>query len=88
MTKGNISPLRRRMSEDMTVRGFPAGTQARIPRGGRGFHGLFRPFSGPGGRGGPAALPAAHEIERGLGNEHERGGVGLALLLRGDVGAG
>ncbi len=27
MTNGNISPLRRRMSEGMTVRGFTAGTQ-------------------------------------------------------------
>ncbi len=27
MTNGNISPLRRRMTEDMTVRGFTAGTQ-------------------------------------------------------------
>ena len=27
MTNRNISPLRRRMSEDMTVRGFTAGTQ-------------------------------------------------------------
>ncbi len=27
MTNGNISPLRRRMTEDMTVRGFTPGTQ-------------------------------------------------------------
>ena len=27
MTNGNISPLRRRMTEDMTVRGFTASTQ-------------------------------------------------------------
>ncbi len=73
MTNGNISPLRRRMTEDMTVRGFTARTQARIHPRGRGFHGLFRPFSEPGERGGPAALSAAHEIQRGLGDHHERG---------------
>ena len=27
MTNGNMSPLRRRMTEDMTIRGFTAGTQ-------------------------------------------------------------
>ncbi len=34
-------PLRRRMTEDMTVRGFTANTRARIHPGGRGFQGLF-----------------------------------------------
>ncbi len=38
------SPLRRRTSEDMTVRGFTASHPARIPRGGREFHGLSGPL--------------------------------------------
>ena len=33
MTNGNISPLRRRMTEGMTVPGFTAGRQARIAQG-------------------------------------------------------
>ncbi len=45
MTDRTISPaggpLRRRMTEDMTVRGFTASTRARIHPGGQGFHGLF-----------------------------------------------
>ncbi len=40
------SPLRRPMAEDMTVRGFTPSTQARIPRGGREFHGLSWPLAG------------------------------------------
>ncbi len=88
MTDKRISPLRRRMSEDMTVRGFTAGTQARIPRGGRKFHGLSWPLAGTGGCRGSAALSVAHEILRGLGDQHERGGLGLAFLLRRDPGTG
>ncbi len=74
------SPLRRRMTflrppkrasrrrvEDMTVRGFTASTQRGYIRAAvREFHGLFQPPAGPGEGRAPAALPAAHEIERGL----------------------
>ncbi len=38
MTNGNISPLRRRMTEDMTVRGFTACTQ-------RGYIAAVRDFT-------------------------------------------
>ncbi len=69
MTDRTISPLRRRMTEDMTVRGFTAGTQARIPRGGREFHGLSWPLSGPGERGGCGA--ATFDPELGEITQHE-----------------
>ncbi len=62
------SPLRRRMTEDMTVRGFTAATQRGGHTRGQGFHGFSRPLAGPGGCRGSAALSVAHEIGRGLGD--------------------
>ncbi len=41
MTNGNISPLRRRMTEDMTVRGFTASTQRDYIRAIRHFTAFF-----------------------------------------------
>ena len=62
MTDRTISPLRRRMTEDMTIRGFTMGTRARIPRGGREFHVLSWPRSRWRNRGGPAALEYYHVV--------------------------
>ena len=88
MTDRTISPLRRRMTEDMTVRGFTASTQ-------RGYIRAIRDFTAFFGRSPDQAsaedlrrYQAAHAIHRSLGHEHERGGVGLALLLHGDARAG
>ena len=46
MTDTAISPLRQRMIEDMTVRGFTPGTQRGIHRGGQEFHRLSWSLAG------------------------------------------
>ncbi len=67
MTDTAISPLRQRMIEDMKIRGFAEKTQM----------GYLRAVGAGRGRdGGSAALSVAYEIQRGVGNEHERGGFG------------
>ena len=48
MTDKAISPLRRRMIEDMTVRGFTSSTQQGYLRVVADFTVLFRPLAGPG----------------------------------------
>ena len=48
MTDKTISPLRQRMIEDMTVRGFTSSTQQGLPPGGCQLHGLFWPLAGSG----------------------------------------
>ena len=49
MTDRAISPLRRRMIEDMTVRGFSPATQRGYIRAVDGIHGLSQPLAGPSG---------------------------------------
>ncbi len=44
MTDTSISPLRQRMIEDMTVRGFTAGTQRSYITAVRGFTAFFGRF--------------------------------------------
>jgi hypothetical protein len=57
MTDTPVSPLRRRMIEDMTIRKLAPKTQASYIRR-QELHGLSRPLAGPGELGGPAALSA------------------------------
>src|SRR5258707_1230525 len=87
MTDKAISPLRRRMIEDLTIR-KPRAEDASIlhPRR-RELHYLPWPLAGPGKRGGPAALSAASGRQRRLGSEPERHRDGVAVLLHGDAWA-
>ena len=88
MTDKAISPLRRRMIEDMTIRKLAPKTQATYIRAVRNFTAFPRPLAGPGERGGPAALSAASGLQRRRGSEPERDGDGAAVLLRRDAWAG
>ena len=72
MTDKAISPLRRRMIEDMTIRKLAPKTQASYIRAVRNFTRLPWSLAGPGERGGPAALSAASGLQRRLGSEPER----------------
>ncbi len=67
MTDKAISPLRRRMIEDMTVRGFTASTQRGYIRAVRDFTAFFGRSPDQASAEGPAAQSAAHAIDRGLG---------------------
>ncbi len=57
-----ISPLRQRMIEDMTIRGFTACTQRGGHLGGQELHGFSGPLAGSVGQGGFAPLPASHAL--------------------------
>src|ERR1700756_3427654 len=86
MTDDTISPLRRRMIEDMTVRGFTTCTQ----RGSIAAVGRFTVFLGRS----PDQATAEDlrrfqlqmRVEGGVVDDHERGGLGLAFLFRRDAG--
>ena len=74
------------MIEDMTVRGFTASTQ-------RGYLAAVTDFAVFLGRSPDRAdaedlrrYQAAHAIEGSLGDLHERGGLGVAFLLRDNAG--
>jgi integrase/recombinase XerD len=56
MTDIPVSPLRRRMVEDMTIRKFAPKTQASYIRAVRNFTVFLGPLAGPRERGGSAAL--------------------------------
>ena len=64
MTEMAISPLRRRMIEDMTVRNFLEKTQQDYIRHVKKPHRLPRPIAGHGHGRGSAALPAASDRDR------------------------
>jgi hypothetical protein len=86
MTDDTISPLRRRMIEDMTVRGFTACTQRGYVAAVRRFTVFCGPLAGPSDGGRSPALSAADESGGSVVDDHERGGLGLALLFRRDAG--
>ena len=81
-----VSPLRARMIEDMTVRGFKEDTRRDYVRHVPGLCGLYRPVARQGDSGRPASLPTAPDAERHAAAEHQRCGLGPALLLHGDAG--
>ena len=64
MTDEAISPLRRRMIEDMTIRKFAPKTQHDYIRNGQGLRGVPRPLARHGELGGPPPLSAASGVER------------------------
>ena len=68
-----VSPLRARMIEDMTVRGFKQDTRREYVRHVRAFA-AFIGRSPDGGR--PASVPTAPDAERHAAAEHQRCGLG------------
>ena len=84
MTDKAISPLRRRMIEDMTIRKLAPKTQASYIRAVRDFS-IFLgcPPAGPGERGEFAALSTASGFQRTLDSQPERQRDGAAVLLHG-----
>jgi hypothetical protein len=81
-----ISPLRARMIEDMTVRGFKEDTRRDLCPPGAGIRSRYRPVARHGDGGGPASLPTAPDADRHVAAEHQQRGLGPALLLHGDAG--
>ena len=86
MIKQAISPLRRRMIEDMEIRGFAAKTQ-------RGYIRAVRDFTAFLDRSPDQATAEdlrRHQlempIEGSVGDLDQRGGLGLAVLLQRDAG--
>src|SRR5437868_9865768 len=78
-----VSPLRARMIEDMTVRGFNEDTRRDYVRHVRAFAAFIGRRHGDSGR--PASLPTAPDAERHAAAEHERRGLGPALLFHSDA---
>ena len=87
MTDTPVSPLRRRMIEDMTIRKLAPKTQASYIRavGEPDPARLPWPFSGPGERGGLAALSTASGLQRRGGSQPERRRDGATVLLHRDA---
>ena len=79
-----ISPLRARMIEDMTVRGFKE-ERAATTCDTSSIRGLYRPVARYGDSGGSASLPTAPDAERHAAAEHQQRGLGAALLFYGDA---
>ena len=80
-----ISPLRRRMIEDMTVRNLSPATQQSYPRG-REVQPIFRPFTWPAGAGGRPRLPGASHFQRHILGVAQSDCLRAALFLRRDAG--
>jgi hypothetical protein len=80
-----VSPLRARMIEDMTVRGFSEHTRSELCATRPGIRGLHWPVARHGDGGGPAPLPTTPDADRHAAAEHQRRGLGPALLLHGDA---
>ena len=81
MSEKPISPLRRRMIEDMTVRNFVEKTRNDYIRHVKNLHGLPRPIARYGHGRGPSPLPAASDADRRAAADHQRCGCGAAVLL-------
>src|ERR1700753_4139971 len=80
-----VSPLRARMIEDMTVRGFKQDTRRDYVRHVRAFAAFIgrSPRYGDGGR--PASFPTASDAERHAAAEHQQRGLGPSLLFHSDA---
>ena len=81
MSEKPISPLRRRMIEDMTVRNFVEKTQQRLYPPRQDLHSLPRPLARHGHGRGSSPLPAAPGRDRRAPADHQRRGGGAAVLL-------
>ena len=77
-----VSPLRRRMIEDMTIRNLSPATQQSYIYAVAKFSRHCRPVAGPTGAGGCACLPAASHRAAAIVVAHQPGRLRTALLLR------
>jgi len=80
-----VSPLRARMIEDITVPGFKEDTRRDYVRHVRAFAVFIGRSARHGDRRRPASLPTALDPERHAAAEHQRCGLGPALLSHGDA---
>src|SRR5262244_3462824 len=80
-----ISPLRARMIEDMSVRGFKQDTRRDYVRQVRAFAAFIGQSLDTGDGGRPASLPTAPDADRHAAPEHQRLSLGPALFLHGDA---
>ena len=80
-----ISPLRRRMIEDMTVRGFGEKTQSDYIRHVKNFTIFLGRSPDTAEGGGSARLPAASARAGRAAADDERRGLGAAVLLHDDL---
>ena len=85
MSETAISPLRRRMIEDMTVRNFVEKTRHDYIRHVQDLHSLPRALARPRDAGGSPPLPAAPDRARRAPADHQRRGGGAAFLLQRDA---
>ena len=84
MSEKPISPLRRRMIEDMTVRAFVEKMRNDYMAR-QDVHSLPRTFAGDSDSGGSSPLPAAPDTDWRACAEHQWIGCGAALLLHRDA---
>ena len=85
MTDKAISPLRRRMIEDMTIRKLAPKTQASYIRAVRNFTIFLGRSPDQASAEDLRALSVASGLQRRRGSEPERDGDGAAVLLHGDA---
>jgi integrase/recombinase XerD len=85
MSEKPISPLRQRMLEDMSLRGFDARYATRLPPRCQEAGGLFGPVSRHRDDRRPTRVPTAPDRERRSAADHQRDGDGAAVLLQGDA---
>src|ERR1700757_1122590 len=81
MSETPISPLRQRMLEDMSLRGFTPDTQGDYIRAVKKAGGLFGPVPRHRDCGRPARVPTAPDRERRSAANHQHDGDGVAVLL-------
>jgi hypothetical protein len=81
----SVTPLRRRMLEDMAMRGLRADTQRDYIRFVRSFAAFLKAATGHCDRGGYPPLPGLPGRERSAATDDQLLGVGAALLLHGDA---
>ena len=86
MTEKPISPLRRRMIEDMTICAASAPTRNATTSATSRSLRLFGPVSRHGDCGGLRTLPTAPDGDRRSAADHQRDGDGAAVLLQGHAG--
>ena len=88
MTSEAVSPLPRRMIEDMEIRRFGGKTKQRLHPAGPRVRGVLRALARPGRARGPATLPAPYGLARRELRADEFGCDGTAVLLPHEAGAG
>ena len=85
MTEQAISPLRRRMIEDMTIRKFAQKTQHDYVRRVKEFASYLKRSPRYSQTGRCARLPAASDVERRRDPQDQHHNLGTAVLFQGDA---